>query len=67
MGLARALERARAALTAASTEELLGTEQLWGNFFIFDDALSLGFWDVHSVAPIVFRGAANSPADDTMG
>ena len=32
----------------------------------FDDAFSSDFWDVHLVAPVVFRGAANEPSGDAM-
>ena len=35
-------------------------------FNSFDDAFSSSFWDVHSVAPIVFRGAADAPTGDAM-
>ena len=33
----------------------------------FDDAFSSDFWDVHLVAPIVFRSAADVPTGDDMG
>ena len=33
----------------------------------FDDAFSSVFQDVYSVAPIVFRSAADVPNGDTMG
>ena len=32
-----------------------------------DDLVRSGFWDVYSVAPIVFRGADDVPTDDAMG
>ena len=32
-----------------------------------DDAFSSGLRDVYSVAPILFRGAANVPSRDAMG
>ena len=32
-----------------------------------DDAVSSGFQDVYSVAPIVFRGADDVPTGDAMG
>ena len=67
MGLTSASVRARAVLKAASAEELLGTGQLWGNFNSVDDAVISGLRDVYSVAPIVFRGAANVPPGDSMG
>ena len=67
MGLTRSSVRVRAALTVASEEEFFGTVELWGKFSSFDDAFRSGFWDVHLVAPIVFRGAFNVPASDAMG
>ena len=67
MGLARAYVRAQASLTAASAEDLLGTVQLWGKINSFDNAFSSGFQDVHFVAPIVFRSAADVPTGDAMG
>ena len=36
-------------------------------FSSFDDVFRFGFWDVHLVAPIVFRGAANVTTGDVMG
>ena len=38
-----------------------------GKFNSFDNALSSVFWDVHSVAPIVFGGTINVPPSDSMG
>ena len=37
-----------------------------GEFNSFDDPFSLGFWDVHSVAPKVFRSAANVTTGDAI-
>ena len=37
-----------------------------GGFNSFDDAFSSGFRDVHSVAPIVFRGNADVPSSGAM-
>ena len=67
MGLANASMRARAALTAASAEEILGMGKLWGKFNSVDDAVRSGLWDVYSVAPIVFRGPTDVPPGDAMG
>ena len=67
MGLAIASVRAQTALTAVSAEKLLGMGKSWGGEFnSFDDPFSLGFWDVHSVAPKVFRSAANVTTGDAI-
>ena len=68
MGLESASVRARAALTAASEEELLGTVKLWrGESNSFYDVFRSGFWDIYFVVPVVFRGAADVPPGDAMG
>ena len=67
LGLASVSVRERAALTAVSAEELLGTGKLWGKFNSFENAVHLGLWDIYLVAPIVFRGTANVPSGDAMG
>ena len=36
-------------------------------FNCFENGFSLSFWDVHLVAPLVFRGAADVPSGDAMG